>query len=138
MPEYVCEVCKCTFISNRESRFGIKYCSDACRATGWKEYMRKREGRSRENSRDVAIKEFVEKQGIDAEKLQYLIEHQQFETEIPLEEKCWLCDSIIDLLDHHVTYFPIQERHSICRKCHEFLHKVIFRGRKCKPKNGNC
>src|SRR3972149_10241620 len=102
MPEYNCVECGRTFASDRTSRFGIKYCSDKCRYEAWKRQMRQRAMNYRNSIRSNVVKKFIMERNIDIGRLQYLMSNQQFETKIPLEIKCWLCNSTEDLLSHEI------------------------------------
>lgn len=148
--EYICKNCGTVFWTKSRGK-EPKYCSDKCRCEAWKKYMRKYMRRRRLNKKlktgSLTIEEFdrklaefirIEKNIIEwtdemSERMTYLVTHQQFANNITLDNKCWVCESKENLVQHHVSYIPTDVK-VLCRSCHEFLHKVLLNGRKCKPK----
>ena len=133
LKKYICAECGAEFESKAYSRFGIKYCSEECRYKAFKKNLNEWARKKRENKRLGTMEYEITSRGIDKERLTWLVEHQQFVIDIPKDIKCWLCASTSDLLSHHVTYFPIQEYKTLCRNCHEFLHKIMLKKHKCTP-----
>ena len=109
----ICKICNKEF-EGYIRRYPPKYCSGKCAYKGY--ILEQKERRNKEKKK---------------RRMSWLVKNQQFSFEILLD-KCWICDSIENLVNHHVKYYPVI-RKTLCRSCHEFLHKSLLRKKRCKP-----
>jgi len=112
-----CEICGKTF-GGIVRRFPPKYCSDECRYKGQLLHQK------RWKRKHLAIK-----------RMKWLVENQQFIDDKPLDDECWVCGSKENLLNHHVKYKPRVVEKTLCKSCHEWLHKALLNSKKCAPKH---
>jgi len=109
----ICKICGKKF-EGCKRRYYPKYCSDKCGYKGQILKQKERRKKQKENNRML-----------------WLVKNQQFAIEILLD-KCWVCGSTKNLVNHHVKYYPAV-RKTLCRSCHEFLHKSLLVKKRCKP-----
>lgn len=114
-----CSICGTVF-EGYIRKFPPKYCSNECRYKG--QLIRQRQWKQKSRQR---------------KRMKWLKENQQFREDMPimLDKECWICGSNEDLLLHHVKYYPKVVKKTLCRSCHEFLHKGLLRRKKCTPRH---
>jgi hypothetical protein len=109
-----CDICETEFIG-RKGRYPARYCSDDCSYKGQLKRQLEWKHKERQKSR-----------------MKWLVNHQEFAPDIPLEKECWVCGSIENLIGHHVRYTKVLKK-TLCRTCHEFLHHALLKQKKCRP-----
>lgn len=118
-----CQKCKKEFKSTSNNQL---YCKD-CKNNNWKEYMRER------MSEDRLMARLSEYTDIQINKFNEIMLQQQFAEDVPNNElSCYICDSKINVLEHHISYVP-EIKIPFCKKCHGFYHNMLLKRRKCKP-----
>lgn len=102
-------------------RFPPKYCSDKCKCKG----QLLQQNKWRKKMREI-------------KRMTWLRENQQFRKDMPIlldKEECWVCGSKEKLILHHVKYFPKVIVKTICKSCHEYLHKQLLGNKRCVPQH---
>jgi len=125
-----CKECGKEFTVKRENQV---YCSNECRFKHERKYMRDyMKSEMRERRMFEYASTLTEEQ---IKKFDYLIEKQQFIEDIPTnhEKTCFICGATEKLIEHHISYSP-EEKVTLCRKCHSFLHNSLLARKKCRPK----
>lgn len=110
-----CDICGTEFVG-RKGRYPARYCSDECRYKG--QLKRQLEWKHKERAK---------------KRMKWLMDHQEFVEAKPLDKECWVCGATENLINHHVRYHIRVIEKTLCRSCHQWLHKTLLNGKKCSP-----